>query len=115
VLHHVAYLVGDPGSLHRAADLLGDARLQDRLEWGPGRHGATNAIAMYIRDPAGNRLELFNGDYVRDLDRPPLYWRQGDYSQQGHSWWGFPPPASFAETSPLHTSDLVAARAAADS
>ena len=26
---------------------------------GPARHGATNAFAMYIRDPAGNRLELY--------------------------------------------------------
>ena len=99
--HHFAYTVSDPNMLLRAADLLGDSRAPERIEWGPGRHGATNAFAMYIRDPSGNRLELFNGDYVRDLDRPPLRWRPADYVIQGHSWWGFPPPPSFAESNPL--------------
>jgi catechol 2,3-dioxygenase len=105
--HHVAYAVSDPQALLRAADLLGDARIPQQLEWGPARHGATNAFAMYIRDPAGNRLELFNGDYVRDLDRPPLYWRPGNYELQGHSWWDYPPPASFAETNPLYLEEPV--------
>jgi catechol 2,3-dioxygenase len=99
--HHFAYAVSDAAALLRAADLLGDARMQSRLEWGPSRHGATNAFAMYIRDPAGNRLELYTGDYVRDLDRPALLWRPHDYEQQGHSWWGNGPPATFGETQPL--------------
>jgi catechol 2,3-dioxygenase len=99
--HHFAYAVADPTALTRAADLLGDARIPRRLEWGPARHGATNAFAMYVRDPAGNRLELFNGDYVRDLYRPPLFWRPGGYEVQGHSWWAYPPPPSFAESNPL--------------
>ena len=99
--HHVAYAVADPTSLLRAADLLGDARQQSRLEFGPSRHGATNAFAMYLRDPDGNRLELYNGDYSRDLDRPPLLWRPDDYAQQGHSWWGDPPPEVFLEANPL--------------
>jgi catechol 2,3-dioxygenase len=99
--HHFAFAVSDPATLLRAADLLGDAHLQDRLEWGPSRHGATNAFALYVRDPAGNRLELYTGDYTRDLDRPPLIWRAAGYSRQGHSWWGNPPPESFATTQPL--------------
>ncbi len=106
--HHVAYAVSDPHALLRTADLLGDARIPQQLEWGPGRHGATNAFAMYLRDPAGNRLELFNGDYVRDLDRPPLSWRTADYALQGHSWWGDGPPPSFAETRALHQADWLA-------
>ncbi len=100
--HHFAYAVSDPTALSRAADLLGDARLAPSLEWGPARHGATNAFAMYIRDPWGNRLELSTGDYHRDLDRPPLSWRVSDYSVQGHSWWGHQAPPSFGETGPLH-------------
>lgn len=99
--HHFAYTVGDANTLLRAADLIGDARLQERIEWGPSRHGATNAFALYVRDPAGNRLELYTGDYARDLDRPPLLWRPDDYALQGHSWWGWPPPAVFGETMPL--------------
>jgi catechol 2,3-dioxygenase len=99
--HHFAYAVADSSVLLRAADLLADARLQRRIEWGPSRHGATNAFALYALDPDGNRLELYTGDYVRDLDRPPLLWRAADYAQQGHSWWGNPPPESFGETRPL--------------
>lgn len=99
--HHFAYAVSDPTALTRAADLLGDARRAPALEWGPARHGATNAFAMYIRDPWGNRLELFCGDYVRDLDRPPLSWRVPDYAIQGHSWWGHQAPPSFGECGPL--------------
>jgi len=99
--HHFAYAVSDPHGLLRAADLMGDARIPQQLEWGPARHGATNAFAMYLRDPSGNRLELYSGDYVRDLDRPPLYWRPNSYGLQGHSWWDYPPPPSFAETLPL--------------
>jgi len=106
--HHVAYAVSDPTSLSRAADLLGDARLATNLEWGPARHGATNAFAMYIRDPSGNRLELFTGDYHRDLDRPPLSWRALDYAVQGHSWWGHQAPPSFGETGPLHQDGWLA-------
>jgi catechol 2,3-dioxygenase len=99
--HHFAYAVSDANALLHAADLIGDARLQQRVEWGPSRHGATNAFALYVRDPAGNRLELYTGDYARDLDRPPLVWRPDDYAQQGHSWWGWQPPEVFAETMPL--------------
>jgi len=106
--HHFAYAVADAAALVRAADLLGDARQQQRIEWGPGRHGATNALAMYVRDPAGNRLELYAGDYARDLDRPPLRWRVPDYKLQGHSWWGFPAPDSFGETAPLLEPDSPA-------
>jgi len=99
--HHVAYTVADAHALLQAADLISDARLQERIEWGPSRHGATNAFALYVRDPAGNRLELYTGDYARDLDRPPLVWRPDDYALQGHSWWGWPPPQVFGETQPL--------------
>jgi catechol 2,3-dioxygenase len=99
--HHFAFAVAEPAGLQRAADLLGDARIPLQLEWGPARHGATNAFAMYIRDPAGNRLELYSGDYLRDHDREPLRWRVKDYELQGHSWWAYPPPPSFAETNPL--------------
>jgi len=99
--HHMAFAVSDPAALLRAADLIGDAQLQDRLEWGPSRHGATNAFALYVLDPAGNRVELYCGDYVRDLDRPPLRWSPADYARGGHSWWGSPPPESFGATQPL--------------
>jgi catechol 2,3-dioxygenase len=106
-VHHFGYTVSDPVALLRAADLMGDARIPDQLEWGPARHGATNAFAMYVRDPAGNRLELYSGDYQRDHDRPPLLWRPGNYELQGHSWWAYPPPPSWTETNPLYLEDSI--------
>jgi hypothetical protein len=68
---------------------------------------------MYLRDPSGNRLELFNSDYVRDLDRPPLKWTLSDFGEQGHSWWGYQAPPSFADAFPLHQEGWLAAVSAA--
>ena len=39
--------------------------------------------------------------YSPIIDRPPLRWHAADYVQQGHSWWGNPPPESFGATQPL--------------
>jgi catechol 2,3-dioxygenase len=99
-LHHVAYAVVNELSLIRFTDRLGDAGWIDALEYGPSRHGATNALCMYVRDPSGNRVELYTGDYVRDLDRPPVVWTSEAYARRGHSWWGQPAPPSFQEFSP---------------
>ncbi len=100
-IHHVAYTVADQTMLVRTADLLGDAGLAARLEYGPSRHGATNAFCMYIRDPSGNRIELYTGDYFRDLDRPPIRWSAEEYAAHGHSWWGQQAGESFLESGPV--------------
>jgi catechol 2,3-dioxygenase len=100
-VHHVAYLVADVNGLVAAADRLGDLGLESSLEYGPSRHGVTNALCMYIRDPDGHRIELYTGDYSRDLDRPPISWTAEEYARHGHSWWGQQVPESFAEISPV--------------
>jgi catechol 2,3-dioxygenase len=103
-LHHVAYTLADEPALLRAADLMGDAGLEAQIDYGPSRHGATNAFCLYVFDPAGNRIELYAGDYFRDLDRPPVRWSAEAYARHGHSWWGLPPGERFRrETSPLQT------------
>lgn len=104
-LHHVAYLVADQAALVRAVDLLADAGLAGSIDYGPSRHGATNALCLYIRDPAGNRLELYTGDYVRDLDRPPVVWSADEYARSGHSWWGQPPGDRFRDAAPVRSTD----------
>lgn len=101
-LHHVAYTLADESALLRAADLMGDAGLETRIDYGPSRHGATNAFCLYVLDPAGNRVELYTGDYLRDLDRPPVRWSADEYARHGHSWWGLPPGERFrTHTCPL--------------
>ena len=110
-LHHVAYTVPDETSLLRAADLLGDAGLEGDIDYGPSRHGATNAFCLYVLDPAGNRVELYTGDYARDLDRPPVRWSADEYARHGHSWWGLAPGERFrTQTSPLRPAGWPEAR-----
>lgn len=100
-MHHFAYLVTDGASMIRTADLLGDAGFADALQFGPGRHGATNALAMYFVDPDGNRIEFYSGDYHRDLDRPPIVWNHDDFNARGRFWWGRTPTDEFPIPTPL--------------
>jgi catechol 2,3-dioxygenase len=98
--HHMAYTLRDTAAVISAADLLSDANLPV-IEYGPGRHGITDACFLYIRDPDGNRIELYAGDYVRDLDRPPFDWTLEEYETTGLLWWGHQPPASFLAAGPV--------------
>lgn len=94
-MHHFAYTVGDSANVTRVADVAADAGYRRSIEFGPGRHGVSNAMAIYLRDPSGHRIELYSGDYVRDLDRPPITWPLAVYDDRGLMWWGQEPPASF--------------------
>ena len=40
-------------------DKLGALRISDCIERGPGRHGVSNAFYLYLRDPDGHVVELF--------------------------------------------------------
>lgn len=101
-LHHVAYYVSDPLTPLRAADLLSDTGYQDAIDFGPGRHGLGNAFFLYLRDPSGNRVEIYTGDYVRDLDQPPVKWSWEDYNRRGRLSWSKDTPERFLETTPLN-------------
>ena len=35
----------------------------ENIEYGPGRHGPGHALFVYMRDPDGHRIELFNTHY----------------------------------------------------
>ena len=110
-LHHVAFAMRDSQALVAAADVLSDAGFVESLEYGPGRHGVTDAFFLYIKDPDGNRIELYAGDYLRDLDRPPIVWSAQQYASRGLLWWGQAPPATFRASLPLLERGLVPARA----
>ncbi|MFJ8235320.1 3,4-dihydroxyphenylacetate 2,3-dioxygenase [Ureibacillus sp. NPDC094379] len=101
-LHHVAYIVDGILGVIRTADLLADAGYRKSINYGPGRHGATNAFFLYIRDPDGHRIEIYAQDYTRDLDREPIEWSYEDYKNHGRLWWGAECPESFFETTPLN-------------
>ena len=95
-LHHAAFWVQDQLSVLRACDILAAARMTDRIERGPGRHGLSNAFFLYLRDPDNNRIELYTGDYlIADPDWQPIRWRLDD--PQRATLWGHAAPASWFE------------------
>jgi catechol 2,3-dioxygenase-like lactoylglutathione lyase family enzyme len=92
-LSHYAYTFADMNAMVRIADRL--KRLRDqKLIWGPSRHGPGNNLFMYFYDHDKAMIEL-----CADLaEMPP----QGDY--QARKWpidpstinqWGGPPPPRF--------------------
>lgn len=101
-LHHVAYYLYEPSDVLRAADLLADAGFRESVEFGPGRHGLSNAFFLYVRDPSGNRMELYMGDYHRDLDAEPIRWEWEDYDEAGRLWWHRHYPDRFLDTTPVN-------------
>ncbi|GAA6755395.1 3,4-dihydroxyphenylacetate 2,3-dioxygenase [Thermus thalpophilus] len=100
-LHHFAYWLPDAMAVIRAADILAGARRTDGIERGPGRHGISNAMFLYLRDPDGHRVELYTSDYLTvDPDLPPVRWSLNDPRRQ--TLWGHRTPKSwFLEGSTL--------------
>lgn len=101
MLHHVGFWVENPLSLLRACDILAAAGWSHSIERGPGRHGLSNAMFLYLRDPDGHRVELYTGDYLTaDPDLPPIRWLIHDKQRQ--TFWGHAAPVSwFEELSPF--------------
>ncbi len=78
-LHHFAFTTPDGASLLRACDVAGEMGFGRHVERGPGRHGPGHALFVYLRDPDGHRVELFNTHYqVMDLENEPIRWDPAD-------------------------------------
>jgi catechol 2,3-dioxygenase len=88
-LHHFAYAVPDAASLIHAADVAGALGFGGEIDRGPGRHGISNALFLYLRDPDQHRVELFNTHYqFIDLETPPIRWDVTDPRRA--QLWGMP-------------------------
>ncbi len=112
-LHHVGYWVAEPASVLRACDVLAASGMTHLLERGPGRHGISNAFFLYLRDPDGNRIELYANDYqVTDPDWEPVRWELNDPRRQ--TFWGHAAPASWFDEAMLcedvHSGEFIATR-----
>jgi catechol 2,3-dioxygenase len=93
-VHHAGFTVPDRAAIMDCADLLASKGYLKLMERGPGRHGVSNAFFLYLRDPDGNRLELYTGDYLSaDPDWVPIKWKLNDPQRQ--TFWGAPTPASW--------------------
>ncbi|ACZ40219.1 3,4-dihydroxyphenylacetate 2,3-dioxygenase [Sphaerobacter thermophilus] len=104
-LHHVGFWLPESSNVLRAADILSAAGYEASIERGPGRHGISNAMFLYLRDPDGNRVELYTCDYlIADPDFEPIRWRLNDPKRQ--TYWGHPaPPSWFNDASHVATFD----------
>lgn len=88
-LHHFAYTVPDGLSLLHAADVAGDLGFGDEIDRGPGRHGISNALFLYVRDPDQHRIELFTTHYqFIDLEEEPMRWDLSNAKRA--QLWGLP-------------------------
>lgn len=96
--HHASFISPSKESLLHVADVLAATGYFENLERGPGRHGTTNAFFLYLRDPDGNRIELFTGDYLlAEPDWQPVKWDLNDPRRA--TFWGAQAPTRwFNET-----------------
>jgi catechol 2,3-dioxygenase len=87
--HHVAFSIPESYQFFYVCDLAADMGFADNIEYGPGRHGPGHALFVYLRDPDGHRVELFNTHYqVMDIENEPLRW---DASYAAKRRWQLPP------------------------
>jgi catechol 2,3-dioxygenase len=100
-LHHIGFWLSEPLSIIHACDVLASVGYASAIERGPGRHGLSNAFFLYVRDPDGNRVELYTGDYLTsDPDFKPIRWDLDDPRRQ--TFWGHKAPDSwFDEATPF--------------
>ncbi|MCX7380891.1 MAG: 3,4-dihydroxyphenylacetate 2,3-dioxygenase [Alphaproteobacteria bacterium] len=95
-LHHIGIWVSQMTDIIRICDVLSTTGHLASMERGPGRHGISNAFFLYLRDPDGHRIELFNSDYMTvDPDLVPKRWSLRDPQRQ--TLWGAPAPKSWFE------------------
>ncbi|MBL0888332.1 3,4-dihydroxyphenylacetate 2,3-dioxygenase [Myceligenerans sp. I2] len=88
-LHHFAYTVPDATHLIHAADVAGATGFGEEIDRGPGRHGLSNALFLYLRDPDQHRIELFTTHYqFIDLEDDPIRWDVSDPRRAQQ--WGMP-------------------------
>jgi catechol 2,3-dioxygenase len=100
-LHHFAFLAPEVHHLLHACDIAGELGHGASVERGPGRHGPGHAMYVYMRDPDGHRVELFNTHYqIMDIENEPVGWDPSDHTLSFP--WGLPArQAWFEEATPF--------------
>jgi catechol 2,3-dioxygenase len=88
-LHHAAFAAPETFHIMHACDCAGALGFGKAVERGPGRHGPGHALYVYLRDPDGHRVEIFNTHYqAMDLEVPPVRWDPADPFRVNP--WGLP-------------------------
>lgn len=107
-LHHFAYTVSESHDIFTGCDIAGLLGYPTNVERGPGRHGPGGMLFVYILDPDGHRMELFNSHYQTiDLEIEPVRWEAASLSTSLR--WGLPALARwYFEASPFEGASLTA-------
>jgi catechol 2,3-dioxygenase len=88
-LHHFAYTVSESHDIFTGCDFAGLQGYGDGVERGPGRHGPGGMLFVYLRDPDGHRVELFNSHYQTiDIETEAVRWDAAAVSTNAR--WGLP-------------------------
>ncbi|MBR0706255.1 VOC family protein [Bradyrhizobium liaoningense] len=105
-LHHFAYLAPDVNCLLFACDLAGELGYGASVERGPGRHGPGHAMYVYMRDPDGHRVELFNTHYqMMDIENEPIAWDPSDRNLAFP--WGLPARQAWFDEATMFAETIV--------
>jgi catechol 2,3-dioxygenase len=92
-LHHVGYYVESPDQLVRGATILMEAGY--KIEWGPGAHGTSGAMFLYVFEPSGHRIEVWTGGFLLFApDWEPIRW-DPEIGGVALEMWGSPMPESY--------------------
>jgi catechol 2,3-dioxygenase len=99
-LHHAAFAIPESYHFFYVCDLASDMGFAENIEYGPGRHGPGHAMFVYLRDPDGHRIELFNTHYqCMDIENEPVRW-EASYAAKRR--WQLPPRRQwYTEASPF--------------
>jgi catechol 2,3-dioxygenase len=92
-VHHITIRMKELSDIIKVCDILGIMNKNEVIELSLGRHKATGGLSVYLRDPDGNRVEIFTDDY--SIDTPniePLIWEESTMLL-----WGPTPPRSYYE------------------
>lgn len=106
-LHHFAYTVPESRDIFTACDFAGIHGYGASVERGPGRHGPGGMLFVYLRDPDGHRVELFNSHYQTiDTEIEPVRWDAAAVSTNAR--WGLPALEQwYFEASPFPATELT--------
>jgi len=101
-MQHLSFWVENAARVVHAADVVADAGFSSSIEFGPGRHKTTNSFFLYLRDPSGNRIEVFSeGYWSPDFDDPPIRWTFEGFRREGRLSFGGQAPQSFHDPIPV--------------
>lgn len=93
-MHHFAYIVPESRYIFAACDFASRYGYASGVERGPGRHGPSGVLFVYLRDPDGHRVEFFNNHYTTiDIELEPIRWDAASLSTNVH--WGLPAVAKW--------------------